>query len=67
MNWNERQEIKQRLMTKIADRMLRNGTISSDETHENPMTCARAVRLTWREIPFEIIEIDGMVCRISRA
>ena len=66
MNWNERQEIKQRLMTKIANRMIQNGRINSDETHNSPMACAREVKLTWMGVPFEIIEVDGLVCRIDK-
>lgn len=67
MNWNERQEIKQRIITKIANRMIRNGEILRDETHDTLMTCARETDLIWRGKAFTITEVDGLICRIEQA
>lgn len=66
MNWNERQALKDRIRTQIANRMIRNGEIKRDETHENSMLCARVIELIWKGTPFTITEVDGLVCRIDK-
>lgn len=58
-------KIKESLRRKLAEHMIRAGKVTRDETHDNPMTCARQVDLIWRNRAFTITEIDGAICRID--
>ena len=66
MNWNEKEQIRERLMENLASFMISHGVIKSDRERANPYTCVRIVRLVWRDKPFTITQVDGMTCLIER-
>ena len=66
MTWNEREEIRDRLMGNLADFMIRHGDVISDRERSNYYCSIRMVELTWRGIRFLITEVDGLTCRIDK-
>ena len=66
MTWNEKEEMKERLMENLAGHMIRRGTIKSDRERSNPYCCVRMVKLNWMGCDFLITEVDGMTCRIEK-
>ena len=66
MTWNEREEIRDRLMENLARFMIMHGTIKRDREQSNPYTCVRMIELTWRGTDYLITQVDGMTCRIDK-
>jgi len=66
MNWNEKRNMKQKLMENLAAYMLKNGRIKSDQSRSNQYAYMRIVELTFRGIDFIITQVDGMTCLIDR-
>lgn len=57
---------RDRLMEKIANHMERYGEVLSVVERSNEMTGVRIVNVAWQNRLYEIVEVDGMTCRIDR-
>lgn len=66
MTWNEREEMRDRLMENLAGHMIRRGEIISDRERSNYYCCIRMVELNWMGQAFLITQVDGMTCRIEK-
>ena len=66
MTWNERDKIRTRLLTGLAEHMIRRGEIIEDRSRSNFYCCIRMVELIWRGARFLITEVDGEICRIEK-
>jgi hypothetical protein len=66
MNIAEKMERESRLMTNLADWMGKHGTVISDRQQSNVYTGVRIREIRWRGNTYQIIDVDGMTCRIER-
>ena len=66
MNIAEKMERESRLMTNLADWMENHGTVISDRQQSNVYTGVRIREIQWRGNTYQIIDVDGMTCRIER-
>lgn len=66
MNISDYWDMKDRLRTRLADNMIRKGTILSDVSRSNEYTGVREVGLEWRGIIWRIAYVDGMACEIKK-
>ena len=66
MNIADKMERESRLMGRIADWMEKHGTVLSDRQRSNAYTGVRIREVIWRGSRYEIIDVDGMTCRIER-
>ncbi|MBO5565358.1 MAG: hypothetical protein J5935_07070 [Lachnospiraceae bacterium] len=53
-------------MTNLADWMGKHGTVISDRQQSNAYTGVRIREIRWRGSTYQIIDVDGMTCRIER-
>ena len=66
MNIADKMEMESRLMSNLADWMERHGTVISDRQRSNAYTGIRIIEIRWRGRIYEIVDVDGMTCRIDR-
>lgn len=66
MNYADKMEREIRLMSRLADWMEKHGKILSDRQRSNAYTDVRFREVIWRGSRYEIIDVDGMTCRIER-
>ena len=66
MNYADKMEQEARLMSRLADWMEKHGEVLSDRQRSNPYTGVRIREVIWRGSRYEIIDVDGMTCRIER-
>ncbi len=66
MNIADKMEMESRLMSNLADWMERHGTVISDRQRSNAYTGIRIREIRWRGRTYEIVDVDGMTCRIDR-
>ena len=66
MNIAEKMERESRLMTNLAGWMEKHGTVISDRQQSNVYTGVRILEIRWRGNTYQIIDVDGMTCRIER-
>ncbi len=66
MNYAEKMEREARLMSRLADWMEKHGEVLSDRQRSNAYTGVRIREVIWRGSRYEIIDVDGMTCRIER-
>ena len=66
MNYAEKMEQEARLMSRLADWMEKHGEVLSDRQRSNAYTGVRIREVIWRGNRYEIIDVDGMTCRIER-
>ena len=66
MNIADKMEMESRLMSRIADWMEAHGEVLSDRQRSNAYTGVRIRVINWRGNQYEIIDVDGMTCRIER-
>ena len=66
MTWNEKEQMRDKLMNNLAEFMIKHGEIISDRQRSNYYCCIRMVELTFRGIRFLITEVDGLTCRIDK-
>lgn len=66
MNIADKMEMESRLMSNLADWMERHGTVISDRQRSNAYTGIRIREIRWRGRIYEIVDVDGMTCRIDR-
>ena len=66
MNIAEKMEMESRLMTNLAGWMEKHGTVISDRQQSNVYTGVRIREIRWRGNTYQIIDVDGMTCRIER-
>ena len=66
MNIAEKMERESRLMTNLAGWMEKHGTVISDRQQSNVYTGVRIREIQWRGNTYQIIDVDGMTCRIER-
>lgn len=66
MNISDYWDMKDRLRTRLADNMIRKGTILSDVSRSNEYTGVREVDLEWRDLTWKIVYVDGMACEIKK-
>ena len=66
MNIADKMERESRLMGNLADWMERHGTVISDRQRSNAYTGVRIREISWRGSTYQIIDVDGMTCRIER-
>ena len=66
MNIADKMERESRLMTNLADWMEKHGTVISDQQPSNAYTGVRIREIRWRKSTYQIIDVDGMTCRIDR-
>ena len=66
MNYAEKMEQEARLMSRLADWMEKHGEVLSDRKRSNAYTGVRIREVIWRGSRYEIIDVDGMTCRIER-
>ena len=66
MNIAEKMEIESRLMTNLADWMEKHGRVVSDRQQSNAHTGVRIREIIWRGNTYQIVDVDGMTCRIER-
>lgn len=66
MNYADKMEQEARLMSRLADWMEKHGEVLSDRQRSNAYTGVRIRQVIWRGSRYEIIDVDGMTCRIER-
>ena len=66
MNYADKMEREARLMSRLADWMEKHGEVLSDRHRSNAYTGVRIREVIWRGSRYEIIDVDGMTCRIER-
>ena len=66
MNYADKMEQEARLMSRLADWMEKHGDVLSDRQRSNAYTGVRIREVIWRGSRYEIIDVDGMTCRIER-
>ena len=66
MNHADKMEREARLMSRLADWMEKHGEVLSDRQRSNAYTGVRIREVIWRGSRYEIIDVDGMTCRIER-
>ncbi len=66
MNYADKMEQEARLMSRLADWMEKHGEVLSDRKRSNAYTGVRIREVIWRGSRYEIIDVDGMTCRIER-
>ena len=66
MNIADKMEREGRLMSRLADWMEKHGQVLSDRQQSNAYTGVRIREITWRGNTYEIIDVDGMTCRIDQ-
>ena len=66
MNYADKMEQEARLMSRLADWMEKHGEVLSDRQRSNAYTGVRIWEVIWRGSRYEIIDVDGMTCRIER-
>ena len=70
MNIAEKMEMESRLMTNLADWMEKHGRVVSDRQQSNAYAGVRIrdrIReIIWRGNTYQIVDVDGMTCRIER-
>ena len=66
MNIADKMEREARLMGNLADWMEKQGTVISDRQQSNAYTGVRIREIKWRGSTYQIVDVDGMTCRIER-
>ena len=66
MNIAEKMEMESRLMTNLADWMEKHGRVVSDQQQSNAYAGVRIREIIWRGNTYQIVDVDGMTCRIER-
>ena len=66
MNIADKMEMESRLMGNLADWMEKHGTVISDRQQSNAYTGVRIREIKWRVSTYQIVDVDGMTCRIER-
>ena len=66
MNYADKMEQEARLMSRLVDWMEKHGEVLSDRQRSNAYTGVRIREVIWRGSRYEIIDVDGMTCRIER-
>ena len=66
MNYADKMEQEARLMSRLADWMEKHGEVLSDRQRSNAYTGVRIREVIWRGCRYEIIDVDGITCRVER-
>ena len=66
MNYADRMEQESRLMGRLARWMEEHGEVISDRQRSNAYTGIRIREVLWRGNRYEVVDVDGMTCRIGR-
>lgn len=66
MNIAEKMEREERLMTNLADWIGKHGNVLSDRQRSNAYCGVRIREIDWRGNRYEVVDVDGMTCQISR-
>ena len=66
MNITEKMERESRLMTNLADWMEKHGRVVSDRQQSNAYAGVRIREIIWRGNTYQIVDVDGMTCRIEK-
>ena len=66
MNIAEKMERESRLMGNIADWMEKHGEVLSDRQRSNAYTGVRIREIRWQGRDYQIVDVDGMTCRIEK-
>ena len=66
MNIAEKMERESRLMGNIADWMEKHGEVLSDRQRSNAYTGVRIREIRWQGYDYQIVDVDGMTCRIEK-
>ena len=66
MNIADKMEREARLMGNLAEWMEKHGTVISDRQQSNAYTGVRIREIKWRGSTYQIVDVDGMTCRIER-
>ncbi len=66
MNIAEKMERDARLMTNLADWIGKHGNVLSDRQRSNAYCGVRIREIDWRGNRYEVVDVDGMTCQISR-
>ncbi len=67
MNWNEKEEMKDRLKARLAGHITRRGRIISDRERSNAYCGVRIIEADWMGYRMTIFIVDGLVCRIEKS
>ena len=67
MNYAEKMEMEFRLLGNLADWMVKHGEVLTDRKHSSAFCGMRIREVIWRGSRYDIIEVDGMTCRIERS
>lgn len=66
MNYAEKMLMESNLMGNLADWMEAHGTVLSDRSRSNAYVGLRIREIAWRGNTYEVVDVDGMTCRIER-
>lgn len=66
MNIAEKMDREARLMTNLADWIGKHGNVLSDRQRSNAYCGVRIREIDWRGNRYEVVDVDGMTCQISR-
>ena len=66
MNYADKMERESRLLGNLADWMEKHGEVLRDQERSNAYTGVRIREIAWRGNRYEIVDVDGMTCRIER-
>lgn len=66
MNIAEKMDREARLMTNLADWIGKHGNVLSDRQRSNAYCWIRIREIDWRGNRYEVVDVDGMTCQISR-
>ncbi len=66
MNYADKMEMESRLMKNITKWMETHGEVLTDRQRSNFYTSVRIREIRWRGNIYQIIDVDGMTCKIER-
>ncbi len=66
VNYANKMAMETRLMTNLADWIGKHGNVLSDRQRSNAYCGVRIREIDWRGNRYEVVNVDGMTCQISR-
>ena len=66
MNVMERMEVKDALRAKLADWIMQHGRVLEQRANSNDYVGIIWTQVAWRNCIYEILDVDGAVCRIDK-
>lgn len=66
MNVMKKMEIAATLRARLADWIIQHGRVLEQQVNSNEYTGVMWTQVAWRNCIYEILDVDGAVCRIDK-